>query len=202
MDVTLTKNHKYVTSDGKKLDSVSDYVSIVSAQIYKDIDKEILADSQVRGSTVHKGTVTLDNEHIAEVPYEYSGYLDAYVKFLKEHDVRWFSYYTERSMRCRDEFAGTIDRFGDVDGKLTIADFKTNSKISGKNLVAYEVQLNLYRRILEAHEQLVQRLLIVHLMKDGNYQLYDINVDDTLADMCIYIYNRLKERKKRRKSNG
>ena len=197
MDVTLTKGHKYVLADGTKVPSVSEIIEPLSKLVYGDIDTEVLAWAQMRGTAVHELTVKLDNERIAEAPYELSGYLEAYAKFLQEHKVRWI--YTEKPFAKDREYAGTIDRYGFVDDIRTILDIKTSSKITGKNLVVYEAQLNLYRRMLEAHEEQVNRLVILHLKKDGGYTLEEINIDDRLADDCLNIYKRMHERKRRTK---
>lgn len=197
MEVTLTKGHKYVLADGTKVPSVSEIIEPLSKCVYGDIDPEVLAWAQMRGTAVHELTVKLDKEKIAEAPYELSGYLEAYAKFLKEHNVRWI--YTEKAFSKDREYAGTIDRYGFVDDIRTILDFKTSSKITGKNLVVYEAQLNLYKQMLEAHEEKVDRLVILHLKKDGEYTLEEIQIDNTLADMCLYISKRMKERKRRKK---
>lgn len=193
------KKHEYVTADGKKLPSVSELIEPLSKCVYGEIDPEVLAIAAMRGTEIHRLTEVMDNEHMCECPSELSGYLYGYVSFLSQHSVRW--QYTEEAMRCGDEYAGTIDRFGFVDDKRTLVDIKTSSKITGKNLVVYEAQLNLYRRMLEAHEEKVEQMFILHLKKDGGYTLEEINIDDTLADMCLYISKRMKERK-RRKKNG
>ena len=197
MDVTLTKGHKYVLADGTKVPSVSEIIEPLSNLVYGNIDDDVLCWAKLRGTAIHELTVKLDNERIAEAPYELSGYLEAYAKFLQEHKVRWI--YTEKPFAKDREYAGTIDRYGFVDDIRTILDIKTSSKITGKNLVVYEAQLNLYRRMLEAHEEQVNRLVILHLKKDGGYTLEEINIDDRLADDCLNIYKRMHERKRRTK---
>lgn len=197
-DVSLiAKNHKYVTTDGKKLPSVSEIIEPLSKCVYGEIDAEVLAIAAMRGTLIHELTEQLDTQKIIECPEEVSGYLTAYADFLREHSVRWL--YTEKALRLDYEYAGTIDRFGFVDDKRVLVDIKTSSKITGKNLVVYEAQLNLYRRMLEAHEERVERMVVLHLKKDGEYTLEEINIDDTLADDCLYIYKRMHERKRRSK---
>ena len=191
------KKHEYVTADGKKLPSVSELIEPLSKCVYGEIDPEVLAIAAMKGTEIHRLTEVLDREKMCECPEELSGYLIAYTNFVKEHNPRWL--YTEEPMRYYDDYAGTIDRFGFVDDVRTLVDIKTSSKITGKNLVVYEAQLNLYRRMLEAHEEKVDKLYILHLKKDGGYTLEEINIDDTLADICLYISKRMKERKRRKK---
>ena len=189
--ILIAETHEYVTTDGLKLPSVSDITSLVSNLIYKSIDPEVVAMAAMRGSAIHGYTVELDDKNVVECPKELSGYLQAYVNACNEHDMRWFKNYTEQAMRYGKEYAGTIDRFGDVDGKKTLVDIKTNSRITKQNLVAYETQLNLYRWMLEAHEEKVEQLLILHLKKDGKYKLIEIPISDELATACLMIYKRM-----------
>ena len=193
------KKHEYVTEDGKKLPSVSDIISCLSYFCYGEIDKFILEQAAQRGSKIHELTQFLDEVGITECPYELSGYVQAYAKFLNEHEHRWVL--TEEPMRYMDDYAGTIDRFGIVDDVKVLLDIKTNSKLSGKQLTLYETQLNLYRRMLENHDYPVERMYILHLKRDGEYKLIDVEKTDELANMCLFIWKKMHERK-RRKSNG
>ena len=193
------KKHEYITSDGKKLPSVSEIISCLSNSVYADVDKDILETAAQRGTAVHELSRELETKRILECPEEYSGYLQAYAKFLQEHSVNWT--YIEEPMRHSKGYAGTLDRYGVVDDVCTLLDIKTNSKITGKNLVVYEAQLNLYRKMLEEHWCNPAKLYVLHLMKDGTYELYDIPISDELADICWLIYTRMHERK-RRKTNG
>ena len=200
--IFIAKKHKYMTKDEKVLPSVSEIISPLSKTIYDSVDPEVLAVAALKGSTIHGYTVELDNAQIIECEEELSGYLLAYVKAVREHDIHWRKDMTEKPMRYFDEYAGTIDRYGDVDGKKTLVDIKTPSSMPNKKLVVYEAQLNLYRRMIEAHEEKVEQMYVLHLKKDGEYSLIEIPIDDTLADMCLYIHKRMKERKRRIKKNG
>lgn len=198
--IFIASKHKYITADKKKLPSVSEIIEPLSKLVYGSIDAEVLAIAAMRGSQIHELTVKLDTEKMVEAPYDLSNYLLAYATFLREHTVQWFKRYTEEPMRYFDDYAGTIDRFGLVDDKRTLVDIKTSSKITNKNMVVYEAQLNLYRRMLEAHEEKVEQMFILHLKKDGGYTLEEVNIDDRLADDCLNIYKRMHERKRRNKN--
>lgn len=196
-DLTLTNKHEYVTEDGKKLPSVSDIISCLSNLCYGNVDKFILEQAAQRGTAVHELTLDLDRHGIVDCPSEYAGYVQAYAKFLTEHVMRWVL--KEEAMRYQDEYAGTIDRFGIIDDERVLVDIKTNSKLSGKQLTLYETQLNLYRRMLENHDYPVERMFILHLMRDGEYKLIEVERTDELADMCLFIWKKMHERKRRKK---
>ena len=190
--IFIAEKHEYITADGKKLSSVSEITEPMSLMLYKSVDPEVLAIAAMRGSAIHEATVILDEHKIAEVSAELGGFVQGYADFVHDHSARWIRKYTEQPMRYKDEYAGTIDRFGDVDGKKTLVDIKTCSRIAKKNLSVYEVQLNLYRRMLEAHEEKVEQMFILHLKKDGKYKLIPIPIADELTDACLLIHNRMK----------
>lgn len=190
--IFIAEKHQYITADGLRLSSVSDVIASMSLLLYRNVDPELMAIAAMKGTAVHGAAVVLDEQKIAEVPAEYGGYLQGYVDFIHKHGVRWYRKYTEQPMRLGNEYAGTIDRFGTVDDRKTLVDIKTSSRITKKNLAVYEAQLNLYRRMLEAHEEKVEQMFILHLKKDGKYKLYEIPISDELADACLLIHNRMK----------
>lgn len=64
-----------------------------------------------RGTSVHKATENIDRYGSADIDDEYAGYVQAYVSFLREHDVIWSD--IEKPMyHPVKHYAGTIDRFG------------------------------------------------------------------------------------------
>ena len=190
------KKHEYITEDGKKLPSVSDIISCLSYFCYGNVDPYILEQAAKRGTDIHQLTIDLEIDGIIDCPEEYSGYLQGYARFLNEHPLYWM--FKEEPMRYQDVYAGTIDRYGVVDDKRTLIDIKTNSKLSGKQLKLYETQLNLYRRMLENLEHPVECMFILHLKKDGDYELIKVEKTDELADMCLFIWKTMHERKRRK----
>lgn len=150
---------------------------------------EVAAD---RGTKVHAATEALDKTGRAEIEDSYLPYLQAYAKFRQEHEVDWeliehADYHPELL------YAGTIDRYGIVDGYRTLVDIKTTYKVM-KPLCS--ASLNLYRMILEARQKTVERLLILHLRKDGTYKLIRFNMDDTVPIALITLHTALRAKKK------
>jgi hypothetical protein len=143
---------------------------------------------------VHKATEELDRTGQAEISDDYAPYLTAYAAFRREHEVEW-ELIEHPDYHPVHGYAGTIDRYGMVDGYRTLVDLKTTYTVY-KPLCG--ASLNLYRLILEARQKAVERLLIVHLKKDGTYKLIKFDFDDAVPMALLTLHNVLK--KKRRKS--
>lgn len=189
------QGHRY-TIDGRELPSVSQLCRFLSREIYGDVSQFTLDAAAARGTKVHKATEVLDLYGKADVDDDILPYLNAYLKFRREHEVTWekveyATYHPE------DGYAGTIDRYGIVDGKRAIVDFKTTYTIH-KSLCA--ASLNLYRRAMEAHGFTVDTLYILHLKKDGTYRLAEFAIDDVLPGALLTLHHTLE--KKGRKKNA
>lgn len=188
------RGHIYMLG-GERIPCVSDLCRFLHREIYKDAPHWQLEAAADRGTKVHAATESLDKIGRAEIEDEYLPYLQAYVQFRQEHDVQWeLIEYADYHPELR--YAGTIDRYGLVDGIKTLADLKTTYTVYRSLCGA---SLNLYRLILEAREKQVERLLILHLKKDGTYRTVWIDIDDSVPMALITLHNTLK--KKRRKKN-
>lgn len=188
------QGHKY-TLDGEEIPSVSELCRFLSREIYGTVAQYTLDQAADRGTQVHKLCEALDLYGKADVPDDLLLYLQAYIQFRRDHSVHW-----ERIEAAfhhpKDRYAGTIDRYGVLDGEKALLDIKTNYAVQ-KPLCA--ASLNLYRRMLEANGLTVDRLYILHLKKDGAYQLLPYGADDALPDALLTLHNTLKK-KARKKS--
>jgi hypothetical protein len=188
------KGHIYML-EGERIPCVSDLCRFLHREIYKEAPIWQLEAAADRGTKVHAATEVLDKTGQAEIEDEYLPYLQAYAKFRQEHDVHWeLIEYADYHPELR--YAGTIDRYGLVDGIKTLMDIKTTYTVYRSLCGA---SLNLYRLILEARDKQVERLLILHLRKDGTYRTVWIDIDDSVPMALITLHNTLK--KKRRKKN-
>lgn len=189
------QDHRY-TLDGEELPSVSELCRFLSREIYGDVAQWRLDQAADRGAAVHKATEALDKYGKVDVQDGILPYLQAYLLFRREHPSEWqkieyASHHPER------KYAGTIDRYGTVDGLLSVLDIKTSYTIHRPLCAA---QLNLYRWLLERNGMPVARMYILHLKKDGTYQLRPFEKDDALPDALLTLHNALK--KKARKNNA
>ena len=119
-----------------------------------------------------------------------------YIAFKKEKLPEWEK--IEWPVCYEKLFAGTIDRYGKMDGKSVILDIKSTAKISGLHKVVYTAQLNLYR-MAALKEKPVDELWVLQLQKEGTYRLHQIPVDETLAQACITMHQAIQKTKRRRK---
>lgn len=187
-------NHEYQL-DGEPLPSVSEITRFVSREVYGDVTQFRLDNAAERGTKIHKATELLDKYGSAEIDDAYIGYLQAYVKFRKEHDITYekIEYATHHPTL---NYAGTIDRFGTVDGAKAILDIKSSYAVQK---VLYGAGQNLYRKMLEAQGFTVDKLYILHLIKDGTYKLIELEKSDVLADACLALHGALKKKPRKRK---
>ena len=63
-------------------------------------------------------------------------------------------------------YAGTADLIAWIDGKLTLIDYKTTSKLIEMNC---GVQLEAYAKALASHGINIQQKMILHLKRDGKF---------------------------------
>lgn len=189
------QGHKY-TLDGEELPSVSELCRFLSREVYGEINQYTLDNAADRGTKVHKACEALDLYGKVEVSDDILPYLQAYMKFRKEHTVKWEKV-EYAGHHTSDRYAGTLDRVGTVDGKRCIVDLKSSYAVQKQLAVA---QLNLYRRIMEqdgAWE--ADALYILHLQKDGEPQLIEIERNDKVPESLLTLHHLMK--KKRRKKN-
>lgn len=179
--------HKYEV-DGVKLPSVSEILRFMSRDIYGDVNQYTLDTAAERGTQIHKATEMLDKLGEAEIDDEYAPYLNAYIQFLREHAVQWTQ--IERRMYHPGKgYAGTIDRFGLVDGAPTLLDIKSVSSVK-KTVV--KAQLNGYEDMRRANGMdVAQRLCCLHLKRDGKYTLYDVPFDAAEFEACLTLHKAL-----------
>lgn len=180
--------------DGEKLPSVSELTRFISREVYGAVTQFTLDNAAERGTKVHKLCEALDKYGECEAPEDVSGYVMAYLKFLKEHRPEWRE--IETAHYHHDKlYAGTIDRCGTLDGRRVVLDIKTSSALQR---TLYTAQLNLYRLMLA---EPVDALIIAHLKADATYKLVELPIDDALAGACITLHQSLKKKPRKKKGD-
>lgn len=195
--VFFDQGHQY-EMDGERLPSVSELCRFIARETYADVAQYNLDRAAERGTLVHKACEALDVYGRAEVDEAVAGYVNAYAMFRRDHVVEWRM--VEKSMHHPvDRYAGTIDRYGTLDGVETLLDIKTSYTVHKRLAVA---QLNLYRRMLEANGVQPARLVILHLQRDG-YKLVEMERRDDVPDALLTLQRLMEpQKRKRRKTNG
>lgn len=187
------QGHKY-TLDGEEVPSVSELCRFLSREVYGTVAQYTLDQAADRGTMVHKACEALDVYGKVEVKEDISPYVNAYLQFRHEHDVEWNM--VERSIANQKErYAGTIDRYGTIDGIKALVDLKTTYTVHKRLAIA---QLNLYRWMVEAEGHPVEKQYILHLKKDG-YKLVEIEKRDDVPTALLTLH-RLMEKKRRKKN--
>lgn len=199
--------HTY-TLDGVELPSVTHIIRYLAVDKANNADPNMALMARERGSAVHEATVVYDysGEIPDDFPAEYAPYLEAYVQFVRDYAPNWIL--TE--YRMANEmlgFAGTLDRFGVIDGYFCILDIKTSYKVDMPSLSA---QLAAYMSLLykeyskeyppakwDAILEKGLNLYGLQLMRNGKYRLYkcDESVGDILFQSCLKIYRAIKAMK-------
>lgn len=167
--------HTY-TLDGVELPSVTQIIRYLAVDKANNADPNMALIARERGSAVHEATVVYDysGEIPDDFPAEYAPYLEAYVQFVRDYKPKWIL--TEHAMGSNVMgmgYAGTLDRFGLIDGEFSLLDIKTSYKVDIPSLSA---QLAAYSKLLREEQPTYSEnkvnLYGLQLMRNGKYRLY------------------------------
>ena len=187
--------HRY-TVDGEEVPSVSELIRFITRELYTDTPQYFMEGAAARGTLVHKATESLDEFGKVECEDDIAPYIQAYVSFLKDCQPNWEK--IEWPICNGTQYAGTVDRYGELDGKKVVLDIKTTQSISGMHKLLYGAQLTLYKMAVEL-EHPVEQLMVLQLKKDGSYKLIPIEENEPLALACITMHEAIKNSKSKRR---
>lgn len=176
-------DHEYRV-DGVVYPSVSEILRFISQEVYDNINQRTLDNAADRGSRVHAACEVLDKYRKVEYDDDLEPYMQAYVAFLKEHKPAWKGI-EEARHHPGLLYAGTLDRYGEMDGQSVIIDIKTVSNINKRMIVP---QLNAYSMMMDIPPT---ALYALHLTKDGEYKLIDIPFDNKAFMSCLTLHNHM-----------
>ena len=186
------QGHRY-TLDGEEIPSVSELCRFISREIYSGVSQFHLDRASDRGTRVHKACQALDVYGKVEAAEDIAPYVQSYLKFRQERQVQW-SLIEQSMAHAEERYAGTIDRYGVLDGRRVLVDLKTSCTVHSRLALA---QLNLYRWMLERDGEPVEGQYILHLTRDG-YRLLEMEKRDDIPQALLTLH-RLMEKKKRGK---
>ena len=141
-----------------------------------------------RGTAVHKATELYDKGTLDEssLDPEIVGYVEAYKKFVAEHDPTWVEI-EKRGFNKQLFYAGTLDRAGFLnEAGAVVLDIKTGQKAKW-----HVIQLALYAMLLVQNQNPNLKLYGLYLKGNSIYKLVDYTDPDILkvAESCIRLYH-------------
>lgn len=186
------ERHEY-TVDGVVVPSVTQIIRFLSCDTAAAASPSMRDAAAERGSRIHAACTAYDFDgEDAEVDGDIVGYVRAYATFLRDYCVKGWELF-EAQCAYGDDFAGTIDRYGVIDGVPTLVDIKTGSRL---HMLTHRAQLAAYRQVLCAFGYDVNASAILHLKKDGTYVYRAVPTPDCAAidafNHCKYIHKYLK----------
>lgn len=190
--------HRY-TVDGDEVPSVSELIRFLTREVYNDTPQFFMDGAAARGTLVHRATESIDKYGTVECEDDIAPYIQAYVQFLKDKTPEWEK--IEWPICNEKKYAGTVDRYGELDGKRVVLDIKTTQSISGMHKLLYGAQLTLYKMAVE-QERPVEELVVLQLKKDGSYKLIPIEENEPLALACLTMHEAIKNSKSKRRKKA
>ena len=215
------EKHEYSVG-GVKIPSVSEIIAPLSADRYDGLNPWMLKAAAAKGTAVHEATELMDYGIEPEADPDIEPYLLAYQTFLCEHDVEWemieqIVFYDRGVEGEPPKYAGTVDRYGMLDGRKAVVDIKTYSSMPTDALLNASCQTALYEDAITTSDEfpnmfddqggyIVSRY-VLHLRKDGSYRLIDLQEFDNkrcfnsrgVAWRCYEIHEAMTEARKNRK---
>jgi len=197
--------HQY-KFDGKRIPCVSDICRFLAREVYGDEPNQTAMDIAAdRGTRVHAATEEYDKEGTACVDSDIAGYVQAYSKFKKEHDISWqyseqMGYFEYGDMKV----GGRFDRAGLVDGINCLVDIKTTANITNKHKLLYGSQLYLYGEIHDRLEDAsaIKKYLILQLDSNGDYKLIEAPDNSAITAMTLLSLEYNLKKVKGKRKNG
>jgi hypothetical protein len=169
---------KHIYKIGKAiLPSVTTVMKPIAAAYYGGIDNTILAAAAKRGRNVHQSIENYLKFGIEDVAPELAGYYEAFKAWQKDNNPVVID--TEcRAYHKILRYAGAVDMICEFGDKLALVDFKTSAEIVS---MLVRVQLEAYSRIYQSHNVNFDEKAVVHLKKDGSWEMKVFGSGDTEA---------------------
>ena len=201
--------HTYIYN-GEEVPSVSEILRFARNEIYSPStrNKAALDKAADRGSRIHRAAEEIDREGVADCDADILPYVEGYVKFLKEHDVRWEMIEVPLLHLGPNPYAGRLDRYGTVDGKKMLVDIKSTKVISKQAKILYDAQLTAYSEadyfqisedVMDVRTLDVQEMAVLQLKDDGTYKLVPAE-DEEVWWHCLRLHHRLSKTKRKKVS--
>ena len=159
------EDHSYWLDD-RSIPSVTEIIRFLNVDIMTTANREMRNAAAERGTRIHEACTVYDFDPDAEVDGDIAGYVKAYADFKRDYRIKEWGLF--EAMLDVFWFAGTIDRYGEIDGIPTVLDIKTGSKLHMKT---HSIQLAAYADLLRLNGYEVKQGAILHLKNNGEYSL-------------------------------
>ena len=176
------ERHVYIDDGGRELPSVTTITRFCSVD--SKTSAGINPFYRDRGTLVHALCADYDYTGAEAEGTGVDGYLRAYYDFCRDYRPTWEC--VEWTIGGNG-YAGTLDRYGMMDGRPAVLDIKTSSKLNGTALTA---QLTGYALMVMRRTGIVPKLYGLRLGKDGKYQLKEYAPDIGLFRACQTLHER------------
>ena len=166
-------SHTYKLN-GVKIPCVSDIMEPLKNAHYSGISEVTLRKAAERGTILHNAIENWIKFGIEDVPQEYEGYFKCFLDFMKEKNPKILGSEVRMYHKLL-KYSGTADLIADINGEITLIDYKSTSVISDMNC---SVQLEAYAQALASHGIRIARKGILPLRKDGKSQIVEYPAKD------------------------
>lgn len=109
-------------------------------------------------------------------------------EWLQNHDMQTHLI-EEQMVSERYRAGGTIDWYGELDGKMTLVDIKTSGNIYAEHVI----QVAAYARMLQDEKYPIDEVRILRFSREDNDDHRDFAVADRLLEAGFGIFLRLRE---------
>lgn len=185
--------HRYTNEQGLVLPGVTSVLSMLTADFYARIDKEVLRKAADLGSAVHaciEYSIADDLDEDSMQP-DWIPYFEAWKLWRKDFKPEFK--HSEMRLGC-ELFCGTVDCVALIDGTFYVIDWKTTDQLMkpvALQTAAYEL---LVRKWMEqesgSHVPMLTRAAL-QLKENGKYvfEVYDDVEDYRRFENCLELYN-------------
>lgn len=167
--------------------SVTQVLSILSDDIYGNIDIKVLKKASEKGSKVHYRTEIYDLYKVNEEDEETNGYMQAYLKFLNDYNAEPLLI-EQKIYHPKLLYAGTLDRLFKINGKNVLVDIKTTKVIYSKLVELQDTAYAMCVDILYPQYR-VDDIAVLQLKENGEYEFVILKRNDALFLSIYRTYN-------------
>ena len=123
--------HVY-TLNGIEIPSVTTVMRALSYNEYWRVDEQTLERAARRGTAVHNSIENYFKFGFSDIDPELEGYLDGFMEWFQEYEPKIIGSEI-RTYHRLFSYGGTLDLVAEINGELSLVDFKTTYRLIEKN---------------------------------------------------------------------